>query len=480
MASISSVGIGSGLDANSIITKLVDLEKQPLTSLKAKASLLGAQLSAYGSIKSQVSSLADVALGLGTAALWNPLTISSSNTAAVTASAVGIPSKSSYSVEVTQLARGQSVASSVQTASAAMGTGTLTLQLGTWSAGLGTFTAGSASAVTIAVGTGEDTLTAIATKINDAAAGVVATVITDSAGERLSLRSSSTGVASGFRIQVSGDSDGVNNDSAGLSRLAFDPQSGAFGMAATGVTTLQARDANATLNGVAVTSASNTFTGLVPGLSFTVGQITSAPVDVSVGQDLATIKKTITDFVAAYNTLNATLTEDTRYDPSKRQASILQGDSTTVGLQNALRALVGSRSSGGVYSRLSDIGIAMQRDGSLLVGTGLDTALKDLDSVKTFFTKNNNDAASNGLGLKLKSFTQGLLVATGTVSAKEAAIQKSVGRNTEEQTKVTTRAAAVEARLRQTYSALDAKMGSLTAIGNYVSQQVTLWNKNTS
>lgn len=479
MATISSVGIGSGLDANSIITKLVDLEKQPLTSLKVKATNLTAQLSTYGTLKNMVSTLNDTALSLGTAALWNPLTVSSSNSSAVTAAAVGVPSKSSYSLEVQQVARAQSTASASYASGTNLGTGTLTLQLGTWNTGMTGFTPGATAATSISIATGEDTLTAIASKINDAGAGVTATVLTDSSGQRLSLKSSTTGQAAGFRLQVT-DSDLTNTDNAGLSRVAFDPAAGAFGMATTTATTLQARDANATLNGVPVTSTSNAFTGLVPGLNFQVSQVTTSPVEINVSQDTTTIKKSITDFVDAYNKLNSLLTDSTKYDAANKTSSILQGDATTVGLQNALRSLVGSGTPGGTYTRLSDLGITLQRDGSLVTSSKLDTALQTVDSVKSFFTTSSTVASNSGFGVKLKAFTTGLLSVTGMMSNKTAALQKGIDTNTTNQQKVTDRASITETRLRAQYSALDGKMASLTAIGNYVSQQVTLWNKNTA
>lgn len=485
MATISSVGIGSGLDVNSIITKLVDLEKQPITTLKTKATALSAQLSAYGTIKSQVSALNDAALSLGTSALWNPISVTSSNTSAVTASATGVPSQGSYSIEVQQLSRGQSVASSAVASGASLGTGTLSIQLGKWSSGFGAFTPGAAAAVSVTIGAGQDSLASIASKINDSGAGVTATIITDNAGQRLSLRSNTTGELSGFRMQVT-DADTTNNDNAGLSRLAFDPATNdpltslPSGMATTTASSVQARDAQATLNGVAVTSSTNTFASLVPGLSLQVGQVTTAPVTVGIAQDTASIKKTITSFVDAYNALNTTLTDATTYDSTNKVGSLLQGDSTTVGLQNALRNLVGSITTGGTFSRLSDIGITVQRDGSLLAGTKLDTALQNMPAVKSFFTSSGGTATTNGLGLKLKTFTQALLATGGTIGAKSTAIQTTLNRNSTEQQKVTDRAATVETRLRKQYSALDSQMASLTALNNYVTQQVTLWNKSTA
>jgi flagellar hook-associated protein 2 len=141
---------------------------------------------------------------------------------------------------------------------------------------------------------------------------------------------------------------------------------------------------------------------------------------------------------------------------------------------------VGTVTSGGTYTRLSDIGITMQRDGSLSVGTKLDTALQNPDAVKALFTKSSAVPSDAGFGVKLKTFTSGLLSVTGTMSNKTAALQKNIDSNDAEQQKVNDRATATETRLKAQYSALDGKMASLTALSNYVTQQVTTWNKNTA
>lgn len=490
MASIASLGIGSGLDVNSIVTKLVDLEKQPLTSLKAKAAVITAQVSTYGDIKSQIASVSDAALNLGSPSFWKKMTATSSNSAAVSATVTGISSpQSSYSVEVQQLARAQNNSSQAFVANASVGTGSLSIQVGTWSSGFGGFTPGATSAVTINIGAGEDSLSSIATKINDANAGVTASIVKDSSGERLSIRSKATGEAAGFRIQTA-DSDLIHNDNNGLSRLAFDPQSGSFGMATTIATAQQARDAKATLNGVPVTSTTNTFSELIPGVQLTVNQVTTMPLDVNVTSDTTTIKKAITDFVAAYNKLNTTLTNATKYDASTKKGAILQGDSATIGLQNALRSLVGSTTTGAAYSRLSDIGITVQRDGSLMVGDvvngtslssgKLDAALQNISGLRDFFTVDNKDQAINGFGLKLKKFTIGMLASDGALKGKTDSLESMSKTNQKEQDKVNTHASLVQARLTAQYSALDGKMASMNALSSYVSQQVTTWNKNTA
>lgn len=474
---LSSAGIGSGLDVETIVSKLVALEKQPLNKLQTVASSIQSKISIFSQVKSLMSTLSDVASKLSQNSSWSAMVATSSNVGAVQVSVSGAASATSFSVGVAQLARAQSVASAALGATnAPVGGGSLSIQLGTWS-GTGTaspqFAEGTAGAVSVQIDAA-DTLAVVASKINDAKAGVTATVLRDANGERLLLRSDSTGEASGFRIQVAED-----GASPGLSRLSFDPQlSAGLGMAST--TPQYGQNAKASINGIAVESATNTFTDTIPGLSFTASQVTTAPVDVSVSADTATMKKSVQDFVTAYNALNDLLSASTKYDDATKRAGALQGDSTTVGLQNALRSVMSATAMGaGAFQRLADIGIDMKRGGKLEVSESkLDAALKNPQALKAMFATNAGAGAdSNGLAVKVKSFASQMLSFEGLLENKASALGASVKRNTSDQERVNDRAAVVEKRLRAQYTALDAKMGSLTALNSYIAQQVTQWNK---
>ena len=107
MASITSTGIGSQLDVESIITQLMAIEKKPLTALQTAASTLDSKVSAFGTLKSQLSALSDAATKLAAAATWNAKTASSSNATALSASVTnaGDAVASSFTMQVSQLAR---------------------------------------------------------------------------------------------------------------------------------------------------------------------------------------------------------------------------------------------------------------------------------------------------------------------------------------------------------------------------------------
>ena len=483
MATISSVGIGSGLDANGIIAKLVALEKQPLKALATRATNIQSQISAFGQVQSQFSALADVASRISDATRWSARSASSSNTGAATITAANSANATSFSLDIDALALRQSVSSPPLTAGAALGAGTLSLQLGTWASAGTSFTPGSGSAaVVISVGAA-DTVADIANKINAAGAGVIATTFKDGTHDRLLLQSKGTGEATGFRVQ-SGD--------AALAPLVFDPQgSPGVGMATTGIPVQYGQNAKARINGLPVTSATNLLSDNIPGVTInllsttttgygTVGEVKS-PAIVAISEDVTPSVKNIQDFVAAYNTLNQSLTDLTRYDASTKSAGLFQGDATVVGMQNVLRSMIGSASLGSTSQRLSDVGIQTQRDGSLTINTSkLSTAANNGTSLQQLFTKNNGNPLTNGFALKFKTLAQGVLATGGSVTNETSALQRLLAQNSAAQTKVNDRAAVIEARLKTQYSALDAQMGSLNALSAYVTQQVTLWNKNTA
>jgi flagellar hook-associated protein 2 len=468
MATISSPGIGSGLDVQSIVTQLVALEKAPLKQLQTQATSFQTKLSTYGTIKSQVSALGDAAAKLSTASGWNAVTASSSNPTAVGVTAAAGAQATSITMEVQQLAKAQSAASGAVPTGSTMGSGTLSIELGSWATS--SFVAGAAGPVSISIAA-TDSLSAIAAKINEAGAGVSATVLRDASGERLLLRSQDTGEENGFRISAVDDDGADGND---LGRLAFNPGSG------TGMAQTQAgQNAMATVNGVSISTASNRLTDTLPGLTIQLSQITTAPVEIDVKVDLEAAKKNVQTFVDAYNTLTSTLANATRYDAGSKTAGALQGDSTAVGLQNALRSMMRSVTASSPFERLSDIGIEVKTGAALEIKADkLDAALSNLDGIKALFTATSTDPTARGFGLKVKSFADGLIAADGLVSNKTTSIQASLKRNDLEQERVNDRAARVEIRLLAQYNAMDAAVGKLNGLGAFVSQQITLWNKS--
>ena len=446
---ISSAGIGSGLDVAKIVEQMVAAEKVPLKKLEYKAEGIQTQISTYGEIKSLTSKLGDIASKLTRDSAWNGVTISSSNST-ITGTMTGIAAPGTYNIKVTQLAQAQTTVIGGADAVAlakdeTMGAdGTIKLKMG-------------AVEKDISVSS-SDTLTKIATKINEAEMGIQASVVTDVDGkERLMLRSKETGTDKAFTVDI-------------------DPDLTKLGQAKAQA----AQNAKVELNGMEVESSSNTFANTIPGMSFTVSEVTSTAATLNVKADTEAMKKNIQEFVDTYNELNDLLTQSTKYVEESKTAGVLQGDSATVSLQNSLRMLTqGISGSTGGLTRLAEIGIQMQEGGKLSTDTTkLDKALTNLEGLKGLFA-NKADALGQGGGIAVnfKNFTDKLLSFDGTLNTKTDSLERTLKSNSAEQTKVNTRADTLEKRLYAQYSALDTKMASLNALNAYVSQMVTTWNK---
>jgi flagellar hook-associated protein 2 len=445
------------LDVKSIVSQLVALEKKPLDNLKLQAATVQTKISAFGQIKSLVSTLSDTLGKLTSVTGWNTVNATSSNSSAVSVSAIGGTLPTTFNVEVSVLAKAKATASAaVLPVGGAIGAGTLTL------------TPMSGAAVDVAV-TATDTVSDVASKINGANAGVTATVLNDASGERLLLRSKTTGLVGGFTLSVA-DDDSNNADALGLSRLV---------VGTTNTTT--ATDAAATVNGIPVTSSTNTFATTVSGVTFSALQVTTAPVEISISKNTTDIQKNIDAFVAAYNAINDVLNEATKYDAATKGAGLLQGDSTALALQNSLRTAIQSVTTGSsVFTRLADVGITQQRGGNLAVdSTKLAAGLANTDELKSMF-RSTGGGAADGIAVKIKAVTTSLLSSTGFFQSKENSLKLTLSQNTKNQQQVNERVTKFEASLNARYSALDTKMASLNALNAYVSQQVTTWNKSTS
>lgn len=471
MASISSPGIGSGIDVQTIVKQLVSLEKAPLTQLETKANAIKTKISTYGTISNQAAALGDAAFKLASASGWNAVTANSSNPSAIGVKASAGAPVTSLTMQVSQLARAQSTASTAVTTGSAVGTGSLTIELGRWNGS--TFTAGDGDPVTVTIAEGEDSLAEIAARINDADAGVSAIVLKDSSGERLLLRSKETGAENGFRITAS-DDDGNHTDATGLSRLTYAGSGGASGT----TQTQAAQNALSTINGVAVETASNTLSDTLPGLTLQLSQVTTAPVEIDVSTDQNAIRSNVQNFISAYNSLNTTLVTTTKYDAGTKVAGTLQGDSTAVGLQNALRGVMRSMTGGSPFSRLSDIGIEIKTGGTMTLDEEkFGAALADLDGLKNLFMANTGDPATEGIGRRVDAFADGLLAVDGMLTNRKEGLEKAKERNTDEQDRINDRAARAEKRYLAMYNAMDANVAKLNSLSTFVSQQITMWNK---
>lgn len=469
MATISSLGVGSGLDAESLVTSLLAVEQQPITALETTNTTLQTKVSAWGNLQSLFSQLQTASQSLTGPTAFGATTATSSDSTAV-AVATGSGSKAgSYAVQVGSLASAQFLAST----GTVSGTGTLNFTIGA---------SGSTSPRTLQVDitSTEDSLAKIAAKITSAGkeAGISASVVSDASGERLVIRGA-TGADNAFRISVTNDGDGNSGDTSGLSALAW---SGSDSSSMT--RTQSAASAQATINGISVSSNSNTLSNVIDGLTLTLGKVTSSAVSLNVSQDNSAISKSINSFVSAYNAVISQIRTQTAYDAETQTAGTLQGDSTATGLLRQLRSLAATTSgTSSTYNRLSSVGIDIKADGTMSVNsTKLTEALNtDIGAVaKLFGNVDSTNAANNGIAERFRQLASQVTGTDGAISTRTEGLKSSIERNTDRIEAMEARVELYEKRLRAQYTALDTSMAQLNTLSDYVTNMVAQLNKSGS
>jgi flagellar hook-associated protein 2 len=472
--SITSTGIGSGLDAASIMSKLMAVEALPLNRLQTQATSFNSQLSTMGKLQGNISALRDKSNTLVDSTLWTSTKASVSDETALRVSTGAGASAGSFEVRVNRLASTQTVASNAFAASnTPFGAGSLTIALGSYAADGGFTGKTDSSAVTVDISEGAS-LAEVRDKINAANAGVLASIVTDANGARLTLRSRETGADNAFRVSASETVDDASA-TTGLSALGYDAGDAASTMARTAT----AANADLTINGIAVTSASNTLDNVVDGLSFTLSKASTTPVNVVVAQDTTAIKTAITDFVAAFNTAASFIKSQTAYNADNKTAGALQGDQGTLSLQAQLRNVInqGSTASSS-FSRLSDIGITMKADGTLDVNSSkLDNAMGNLSELRKLLGGDGNNSASTGFVRRFKNLATAALGTDGMFDSRSASLRTRLTSNSKAQEAMNLRLDAIQARLQKQYTALDTTMASLNTLSSYMTQQITQMNK---
>lgn len=326
MASISSLGIGSGVLTSDLVDQLVAAERGPTeTRLTQKTEQANALISAYGQLRSAITELRLPMRQLSAPDNLKAFSATSSNEDIAVSVDSTKASRGSYSLDVTSLAGAQALASRDVFAdrdATSVGQGTLTLSVGD-------------KTTDITIDGSNDTLQGLANAINDSDAGVSAGVIDTGSGFQLVLSADETGTANAVSISVAGDTGGTDTDNQGLSRFAFNA-----GMDAdSGLQeTIAATDAVMEINGVQVTRSTNNFENVIDGLTFDIAATGTSTVKVS--QDLGAVADRVQGFVDQFNGLQSTIDSLAGFNSEAGVGSLLTGDSTIRSIQNQLRQVL--------------------------------------------------------------------------------------------------------------------------------------------
>jgi len=375
--SASLSGLVSGIDVQSLINNLSAAYQQPIALLQNQEKSYQTSLTAWGTLQSSLSSLQSALGSLQNLGSSNNRSVSLGNAGVATATVANGAQLGSYNLSNIVLAQSQSVYSqSFSSASnTAVGTGTLQIQVG------------SGAVSNIVINSSNDTLNGIADAINRANLGVNAAVINDGSGYRLTLTGTGTGSNNSFTVAVSGATGALADLSYSL---------GSSG----GMTLSQAaQNASLSINGLAVTSSSNTISGAIPGV--TLNLQTSGSTTLQVSASNAAFVSAVQSFTAAFNKTMGTINQLTAYNAQAGSGGPLLGSAAVQGLRTQLLNLISGPglglSSGSAYNSLGSVGLGLTSSGTITLDTGkLDTALNsDYSSVLGLFGQAGSTSNSN-------------------------------------------------------------------------------------
>ena len=447
MASISSLGVGSNIDLQSMLTKLMAAESVPLTTIGTKITGINNKVSVYGTVQSKLDALRTAAQTLQFPYKLSAVKATSSNTSTGTATATSSAPLGQYALEVTQLATAQKNVSSAYTSGSTFSAGTLTFTV-----------AGDALTHDITVDSG-DTLSQIGAKINAANLGITASVIAGTAGDRLVLTGKNSGAANTFSFT----STGVTATPSGATLETKDS-----------ALSVDAKNALMTVDGIEVSSSTNTFSSAISGLSFTA--LAKGTTTVNVATDSDKIVSAVQSFVDAYNAVVSYLKTNSTYDATTKKGQALSGDSTVSSILSALnatRTAMPSELSSATLKSLNDLGVSINSSGQMTLDTSkLSTAISTSASAV--------NTTINAFGRTFNESVNSLLSSTGAVSTRVNSLNNLLKRTTENQTALAARIANIEKRYRAQFSTLDTLVNSLTTTSTYLTQQFTVLNKSSS
>lgn len=432
MASIQSLGIGSGLLTSELLEDIISAEREA-TDLRLEARRLevNAEISAFGSVRSELERLRSATAAIASSTEFISNTTTSSNPAAVTAVADGEARVGVNTVEVLALARAQALSSaSFDSPDATIGQGTLTFQFGTTTfdefGEYDSFTADAeGTATTITIDASNNTLAGLRDAVNAAGFGVTASIVDDGTGSVLVFRSDSTGLEQSVEIVVS--EDGSN---PGLSAFAFSAGAATAGDNLTQI--VAADDAVVRVDGLQVQRESNTISDVVPGVTFTaVGLNVGAPATVSVNQDVAAIQGRMEAFVEAFNSVKVLTDELTDFDTETEQGALLTGDSTLRTIRTQLQRFLATpvdNLSSDRFRGLVDLGLKTDRGLDFLLSFDINKfnslLAEDTDAVTALLT---DEARSTDSQIEFRAF--GSATQAGSYAVEIAQVATS-GRNT--------------------------------------------------
>ncbi|WGS42208.1 flagellar filament capping protein FliD [Burkholderia sp. JSH-S8] len=429
----------STLDVNSLVSTLVQSKTAGQAAiLNGKLAADNTQLTAIGQLKSALSTLQTALTGLSNGSTLSSLAATASGTGITTTIKSGSGAVAgSYQVSVSQFASANKLTAAGLTSSDTISAGSLSI------------TYGSNPAFNVNVSAGA-ALSDIASSINSASgnSGVTASVITGSDGQHLVLQSNQTGAANTIAITGTGVNSKLTSGYA---------------------TTTPAADAKLTIDGTPVTSASNSVSGALTGVTLTLAPGTLAlntPQTITLSQDTSAMTTAINTFASAYSNFVTTAKQLSSYS-KQNGAGPLLGDAMLTTIQNNLATAISSGvTTGGKTYSLASIGVNLNADGSMTVDTPtLTNALSgNSATVSALFN------TTNGIGQTLTSSITNYTKSSGLIDQRTKAINADVANLTNQQTQLSTYATQLSNQYNAQFTALNTLMATMANNTKYLTQ----------
>lgn len=467
MASISSLGAGTSLDLNTLYDNLQTAEQTKLTPISTQQSSYKAKLTAWGVVQTALTKLQTASDALKNTSAIAQSKVSSTNTA-FSASLASSAAAGSYSVEVTQLAAAQSLLSpkvnskDTDLGDSSMSSRTITITQ-----------PGQKNPLTVTLASDKTSLADVRDAINAKQGSVSASIIkADDNSYYLSLTSRDSGTSNEMTITT---------DDAELAKyISYDPGS------ATNVMSEQvpAADAKVNINGIEIIRSSNTITDAPEGVTLNLIKTNKgSPETLSVVKDNQPMTDAIQAFVDAYNSLQTTISNQTKYTKvdqgSTSQNSSngdLLGDGTLRNIQTRLRSMVSASQGSGSLATLSQLGITQDITGKLTVdSTKLNKALNEKSADVVAFL--SGDGKTTGFATQTSSLLKDMLGTDGSVQNATAGINKTLKKLSDEYDRVNAQITATMARYKTQFTSLSQLVSKMDQTGSYLTQQFNAMNR---
>lgn len=435
--------IGSGLDINTIVSQLVAAERAPAAGrIDRTERQTKAQISAIGSLRSALDGLRSAVAKLGANDAVQARKTSVQAEAGFSASASAGAATGNYQVEVFALASAHKLSAAAHPApDSVVGTGTLTLASGD-------------TTLSVEIDASNNTLAGIRDAINKASAGkgITATIVNADDGAHLVLGATATGAANALVVTAAGG-DG------GLAGFSHDPP------AATTMTTLSAAaDAQVKVDGLLRSSAGNTITDMLDGVSLTLTKAAPGTIkELAVANDPSVLRGAAKGFVTAYNAALGAISSTTRYDPTTKVAAALNGDALVRGTSRDLRSQLSAS-----VSDLKTLGISVDVEGKLTMDDARFDAAIAADPAPAARLFSGQGSLAAGLETSLGR----LLDNDGLFKSRSDDLTRRSKSIDDQRIGLDRRMGQVEARFRAQFVALDGLMATLQSTSSFLSQQL--------